>query len=80
MRENGNARRTTARALFATGTALALVSAGSLAAIWLAQHPDAVRRIHMRIALSVKSQAHNRADYWRNVADKAGTRYNQLKA
>lgn len=53
--------------------------AGFVAMQWLIQHPDAARTLNMRMALAVKKYSHERADYWRSLADKAATKYNEMR-
>lgn len=58
---------------------LAISFGGVFAIRWLVRNPDNARQIHMRVFLATQKFAHRRADYWRAVADKAGTKYNELR-
>lgn len=47
--------------------------------VWLWNHPDIMRRMRMRAALTVKRQCYVYSDALRSVADKAGTYYNAAR-
>lgn len=53
--------------------------AGFAAMQWIIQHPDSARTLNMRMALAVKKYSHDRADYWRTIADRAATKYNEMR-